>query len=125
MRSEKKSINSCQKHCKGRIIGYDRYCKHIESRLPPKTSRRLSGVVDVENIATHPNQTTTEERVRRLTMKLKRYGFQDHEINLLLARAVDELKLREIVEEFNWTSIGAANHHYRQALKKLRKLGFK
>lgn len=121
---EKKSKKSCQKDCKGRIIGYDQYCSHIENLLPPKSSRLLSTGFNVENYQ-KPIQINVEKEVNYLVKKLKRYGIESYRIKLILARAVDGMTLAEIVKEQNWTSLGAANHHLQKTIKELRKRGFK
>ncbi len=62
-----------------------------------------------------------DRQVEKLKKDLLKHGLGHYAIDLLIARIVDGQKLKDIVKEQGWTSIGSANHHLQQAIKTLRK----
>jgi hypothetical protein len=56
---------------------------------------------------------------------LSKAGLVPHEVDMLIARFVDNMTMSEIVKVQGWTSRGSAQYCLRQALKQLRYLRFR
>ncbi len=107
------------------MIGYDAYCTHIESKLPPKVGRLKAFYVDASRI-TQRKEPSYEVAITRLEKSLERCGLPYRKIQLVIARAIEKRPFVEIVKQYRSLSTeGNAHYHYKSALKQLRKLGYK
>lgn len=62
--------------------------------------------------------------IEQIEMKLKQFGLEQYEVELIVRRILDGQGLAEIVDEQGWTNKNSANYFLRKALTKLRKGGF-
>lgn len=57
-------------------------------------------------------------------VKMRNFGLNEFEIELLLSRYVENKSMLDIVAEQGWQSLNSASHYLKSALKKLRDGGF-
>lgn len=57
--------------------------------------------------------------------KLYYYGLQEYEVELIVARVLDNKPISVIVEEQHFISGNSVNYHFKKALKKLKERGFR
>jgi hypothetical protein len=57
--------------------------------------------------------------------RLRRFGLDPYEVELLMLRFVEQKTMKEIVKEQGWTNVNSVNYFLRRVLTKLRKAGFK
>jgi hypothetical protein len=117
----------CGEFCKGRIVDKERgvYCRCIEALLP-KPSRQSVKAISCDTIERYsapkePRCYTLNEFLRHL----EKYGLAVYEVKLVYYRAVKKMPFDRIVPKLGWVSRSSASYHYRKALDKLRKAGFK
>lgn len=137
MKKDSKNLNrpsskKCTKHCEGYIVNSatGEYCPHIEAKLPkPFTGTSVrshpSLFIDKMSRTCDLYPSTTETRIKYMERRLFNYGLSKFEVDLLVARYVEEKTMEDIKKEQNWTSRGSLSHFLRETLKKLRKLEFK
>jgi hypothetical protein len=57
--------------------------------------------------------------------RLRKFGLDPYEVELLMLRFVEQKTVKDIVKEQGWTNVNSANYFLRRVLTKLRKAGFK
>lgn len=112
------------------MIKHDgKYCECIESLLPKtgKSSISASSVGDnIERASASIAEweSTPEMSQRQLVAKLREFGLEDYEVEMIQDRYFSEQKWAEIVKRRGWASSGAASYVLKRILSKLRKRGF-
>lgn len=122
----------CEPGCEGKILPSGYYCQCLEAKLPKPSGRSVklyTQGLSIESAATVNSayplyKSTTEPRIANLIDQLYRYGLEEFEVELIIARFIEEKTLREIRTELGWTSHSSIDHHLKQTLKKLKKRGF-
>lgn len=114
----------CEKRCVGRIVDAKRgiYCKCIEKKLP-KPSKQSVKAYPTEKIDDFwLRQEISQDGVpeEQILYKLRKFGLDPYEVELLMLRYVEGFSMKKIVVEQGWLSIGSANHYLHKALAKLR-----
>jgi len=69
-------------------------------------------------------QPTPEISQRQLVAKLREFGLEDYEVEMIQDRYFSELRWEDIVKKRGWASSGAASYVLKRVLSKLRKRGF-
>lgn len=121
----------CEEGCQGRVLKPGLYCKCIESKLPKMGSYKSVQLVyvggSIDNLVEGQSlyETPNEEDTVSLKQALVDNGLDPHEVDLVLARFVEDKTFREIAATQNWTSMGSCAYHFKMALKKLRERNFK
>jgi len=60
-----------------------------------------------------------------IIVRLRRFGLDPYEVELLMLRFVEQKTMKDIVKEQGWTNVNSVNYFLRRVLTKLRKAGFK
>lgn len=125
---QKAGKKRCVRGCPGRIVDKARgiYCPHIEAKLP-KISKDSVKATPKENIENYSGQF--ENNLRELPgceveLKLKRFGLDDFEVELLMLRFVEARPMVEVVKEQGWINVNSANYYLKCTLDKLRRARF-
>ena len=118
----------CEKNCKGRILdsGKGIYCRCIESKLPKRNKGSVQaistdGIERYHQAFEYPDADLTSKEIEA---SLRRHGLDEYEIKLVMARFVEDLTVKEIVETQGWTNSNSANYYIRSVLLKLRERRF-
>lgn len=117
----------CLESCKGQILDANkgRYCRHIEAMLPKYSGQSVTASSAGTWIESLPGwEGYREVPPHEIEIRLKRFGLDKHEVELIMLRYVEDKTMKQIVSQQGWTSVGSAAHFLRSALKKLRKGGF-
>lgn len=105
------------------------YCKCWEKKIPSLRgtssveARTYGGSIEKfsDSFPWADTDLTTEE----IAKKLVDAGLEQHEVDLVVARFIEQLPLKEIVQVQGWTSEGSVKHFLKKALVHLRKVNFK
>ena len=128
-KSEKKLTEQCPKCSKPMVNKDGTYCWCWEKQISPLRNRRKDVPTSVgEAIEQYPSPEaisplTLQGKVNWRTL-LQDSGLEPFEVELVIAKNLLGLTMNQIVKVQHWTSLGSANYHYRNSLKKLRKRGF-
>ncbi len=119
----------CEKNCKGQILSKTKgvYCDHIEKELPQldRSSIRAHNVSYIDSFWKPLIEGTPRLSEKEITRQLYDFGLGVYEVELLLARFLEDKRLEALAKEQGWVSTRSASYHLKETIKKLRKGGFK
>lgn len=98
-------------------------CPHLENLLPPLRRGRLAKVdyLDpklLENVSETDAEYATINETKFIRV-LKLYGLIDEEIEVLVAKFIDNFSMADIAKRYGFTHRQTAWYFYRRTLKKL------
>ncbi len=119
----------CETNCCGRIVNKEKgiYCHHIESKMPKGSKQSIKAIYS-DRIEDYWLREQFEQRPLHpdeVELKLKRFGLDKYEVELLMLRYVENKPMKDIVKEQGWVNMNSATHYLRSSLRKLRDGGFK
>ena len=102
----------------------------MERKLPKLRKKGSVETINFADIDWLPSAgealyTSSELDLSVLPTKLKLYGLKKYEVELIIAKFIEEKTLDEIVTAQNWTSKGSCVWHLKKTLRKLKEMGFK
>jgi hypothetical protein len=78
---------------------------------------------NIEELGSWANDS--EASIEEIEWKLRKFGLDAHEVELIMLRFMDGKSMIQIVKQQGWTNIDSANYYLKKTLKKLRDGGFK